>query len=996
MTDKDKTTRSEIDLLLDELDLITAPKPVEDKPIFQSPLPDFPKAATDVVRVPSEPTDSVFSPLAKAQPLPTPNSTAQQATFQVQANLSGTERSATTASSTKSDSLFDDNPLIDEDFRNFFTQTVTPKALLSEPVEETENNRLKNGLSVLKKLSFRQLFRRSEPDGQEETESCADLADSFENTERIVNTVETKETNPVAALQSLFADETKEEELSSSPNSEAEFSKKDRSSTASNPFKRILSAVSSLFVETTEKDGDSTGSEPSDLEREEIDEPAPRKKGIICSIRAFFGINPEEDDPESEGSVAEEGDVTSPEACFSIEKAGQTESDKCENDTRVFTPIIENPQNSAESKIEVAAAEPSCGSETVVFDRNETDSTSDVSLFSRHASSTAPADLADNTGANYIADMSKEPTPGRENDQKETEEEYTSPAQKQEISRQLSGAVHRWSFRCILLGLLSLAAVCMTVSAAFPFLPQLTGLFPALPGGFVPVFLHLILLLLGCGICLSTLNNGARSMIGNGSPDSFVFLSCCGALIQNLALFAHTETFDGSVQPVLTLFALLSLLTNALGKRSFAVTTRNQFEMLTVEDADYRVATLIHRPTLVNQLTHGLEENDPWLLVSRTADFYDGFIRQAHSAHPNGKAVRILSIGLICSGLLAGLLGGFFHGDFFSPLCYTLTVACPLTAVLVSSVPSFFMNRRATACDSILPGAAALEQLEQVNIITTTPDQLFPAGSVRLKGMKVFHNARIDLAILYAGSLLINNCKTLQHIFLDIIQDRADILYPVEDLTEEPCCGWCGTVNGRQLLVGSRAMMLSHEIILPQMDYEQRYTQNGRFYPVYLAVDGSLYAMFVVGYRMDRNVKALLEDIYSIGLSLLVSGDDFNLSAERIEAIYGIPHGCIKVLGAADTALLHSLTDHTDHCDGCLLHRSPFFGLVSGIRIAASGVAMEHAAFIIQTVFAVLSALLILIFSCIGSLAAFTPFSLLIYQLILLGFTLLLPVAKKY
>ena len=44
-------------------------------------------------------------------------------------------------------------------------------------------------------------------------------------------------------------------------------------------------------------------------------------------------------------------------------------------------------------------------------------------------------------------------------------------------------------------------------------------------------------------------------------------------------------------------------------------------------------------------------------------------------------------------------------------------------------------------------------------------------GSVQLHGIKTFEKERIDLAILYAASVLESNCETLRDIFMAILQN---------------------------------------------------------------------------------------------------------------------------------------------------------------------------------------------------------------------------------
>lgn len=232
--------------------------------------------------------------------------------------------------------------------------------------------------------------------------------------------------------------------------------------------------------------------------------------------------------------------------------------------------------------------------------------------------------------------------------------------------------------------------------------------------------------------------------------------------------------------------------------------------------------------------------------------------------------------------------------------------------------------------------------------------------------------------------------------FLDIIQDRVEILPEIRDLNVELGCGYEGWTDSRHLLVGNRGMMITHGVEVPPEDYELRYTREGRYCPVYLAVNGRLYAMFVLGYRADADVKEMLDEIYVSGLSLLVTSDDFNLTGERINTTYGIPTGCIKVLGAAESRQLAAHTAPRGGSEGAMAHATSFKGFIAGIRIAANAASMEKAAGILQAVSVILSALLVLVLTCTGGLGTLGLLTVLLYQLAWTVLILLLPLVKRY
>ena len=119
-------------------------------------------------------------------------------------------------------------------------------------------------------------------------------------------------------------------------------------------------------------------------------------------------------------------------------------------------------------------------------------------------------------------------------------------------------------------------------------------------------------------------------------------------------------------------------------------------------------------------------------------------------------------------------------------LAGALCLGGPLAATLLSAVPSLLAQKSAAQVGAVIPGAAAMEQLGRANIAVVGARDLVPGASVRLHGIKTFDKQRIDLAILYAASVLIEGCDTLRDVFMTIIQGKTEMLFKVENLENLP------------------------------------------------------------------------------------------------------------------------------------------------------------------------------------------------------------------
>ncbi len=870
----------------------------------------------------------------------------------------------------------DDNPLVNEDFRRFFTTSVTPDALFSSTTE--------TGVPARRGHTVTQLgLNRTKP----------------------VQPVEEEEEDPVrpprekggfmAALRRFFVVEEEEEELAAPPREEpVEVQPQKRSSVWRNEFTSTaelpVEEVAEAIREMPEALFEAAPQEPAE------EQPAAVQEGPAAVDGAEQAPAAPEEAPGEMPVPDEAGKASDGTVIFEkIAGAPAEDTKAAAAATVVFDPVTMETaagaeQTTAEFEPQSAAAPQAAPS---LFDN---DFSAREQPGEEASAESAVASAAAEPAADPDAGPAAEQPHFYEEHVQADEEDYTDAERQADIAATLKAMVTSLTLRTAILAVLAFNALYFGLAAAMPALPQPAGLVASENASVFTLVVYLVSLLIGCGVSWPVFKNGIPGLWQQPSADSLAAVCCAGALVQNLVLLVTAGGFDPAKQIVYTAPALLALFANTLGKRMLARGVQKNFARLAGANQNYAVAALLHDDSLVRRITHGLGETAPCLLISRPAEYLRGFVRRSFSDRPSETLAQRLAQGLVAASVLAGFLAILLEGSFINSFAGVLCLGCPLTMVLTAAVPTSLMNKSAEAIGTVIPGAQSVEELGQANVVVADAKDLFPAGSVVLKGLKVFSEPRIDLALLYAASLLVPNCPTLRSVFLNIIQDRVDILPEIEGLNVEVGCGFEGWADSRHLLVGNRGMMLAHGVEVPPEDYELRYTKEGRYCPVYLAVNGRLYAMFVLGYRPDADVKEMLDEIYVSGLSLLVTSDDFNLTGERINTTYGIPSGCIKVLGAAESRQLAAHTACSTGCEGAMAHATSFKGFIAGIRIAANAAGMEKVANILQAVSVILTALLVLVLTCTGGLGALGLPTVLLYQLAWVVLILLLPLVKRY
>ena len=574
--------------------------------------------------------------------------------------------------------------------------------------------------------------------------------------------------------------------------------------------------------------------------------------------------------------------------------------------------------------------------------------------------------------------------------------EYNALQDAPAVSEVLAKQNARLTLTSALCALIAAVMLYLGVTATGVIAP-LSALDPAIaPGAFLGV--ELTLLAAGCLLALPVLKNGLKGLAKAApSRDSLAALAAAGAVLQLLLCFLMLESYEPERMTLFAPLAVLALACTLAGHRVMGESVARNFDLVSA-GVEHSAAYRLQNRDLTNLLASGLGEEEPCLLVSRPTALVKDFLKRSGSRRAGDRLAQRLAWGLggvaVVTAVVA-LARGKGVLVAAGALAGTLCMGAPLCATLIAGMTGWMQQRAASRVGAVVPGWSSMEELGKVNTIVTEGHDLFPTGCVTLHGLKTFEKERIDLAILYAASVLIAGCDTLRDLFLEIIQNRTEILYKVESLTCEQGRGFTAWVDGHRIVIGGRAMMTAHQVGIPSRDREERYT-HGRLQPVYLAVSGKLFGMFVMGYQGSREIAASLHTLQKSGLSLLVRTDDFSLTGDLIEQAYRLRPGSVKVLTENETNQLATATGYLPESEGCMVHLGSLASYVGGLHAAACAVSAEKSANLVMAVSVAVSALVALVLSFSGGLASLALPAAVLYQLAWAVPALALPLTRSY
>lgn len=509
---------------------------------------------------------------------------------------------------------------------------------------------------------------------------------------------------------------------------------------------------------------------------------------------------------------------------------------------------------------------------------------------------------------------------------------------------------------------------------------------------------YLALLVAAVVLNFTTVATGLVGLVGEPTVDSPPALAAVAALLQGVVLAVQLGTGQPAVGTLFAGIAVLVLTFNCLGKRLRATAILENFRVASA-GLDHSAAYVLDGGhEVAYNISGGLEEENPSILLSRPTALVKGFLRQSFSQRWSDRLGRILGWVILAVAAALGVFSYVQSSDLMqaiSALAAVFCLAAPFSSTLLAAVPSLLLQMGTTKVGAVVPGWSAIEELGGVNVVMAGAQDIFPPGSVHLRGIKTFEKERVDLAILYAASVLVESCPTLHEVFLAVIQGKSEMLFKVENLLEEPGRGFSAWVENNRVVIGTREMLQKHGIDPPAVELEMKFTQGG-YLPVYLAVSGRLFAMFIIGYTPDTEVQDTLDGLIKSGVSLLVKSEDMNVTNELIERVYQLPGGVVKVLGKKELDLLEPLQAYLPESEGVMTHMGSFASFIGGMRAAAGCAAAERMSGIVQAASVGLACVIAFLLVYSGSLATLAMGIAILYQL---GWSVLvsaLPFARRY
>ena len=260
-------------------------------------------------------------------------------------------------------------------------------------------------------------------------------------------------------------------------------------------------------------------------------------------------------------------------------------------------------------------------------------------------------------------------------------------------------------------------------------------------------------------------------------------------------------------------------------------------------------------------------------------DFMDHYNRL--SAPEILQSIYCIISLLLCIAIavFAGMLHGTSMG--IQILSTALLVAVPASFFVTLPRPAALLERRLHMVGSVLCGWKGAKGLCGKAAFPLRDEDLFPAGTTKLNGVKFYGSREPDEVVSYTASLIGAAGGSLAPVFRKMQESRNCVTHAVDSFRDYGSGGIGGEICGEPVLLGTLDFMQDMSVEIPEGTMVSQ--------AVYAAIDGELCAVFAISYAKMRSAAAgIISLCANRRLTPVMVGTDFMLTDSLLRAKFSI------------------------------------------------------------------------------------------------------------
>lgn len=474
-------------------------------------------------------------------------------------------------------------------------------------------------------------------------------------------------------------------------------------------------------------------------------------------------------------------------------------------------------------------------------------------------------------------------------------EDYTGEEDEKSILYELNHNIRKLFMRSLLSGIIAAVVVVLTI---------VTRIFPSAICSAVPfapaAYAILLFILMAASLVLNrvAMLSGLSPLVHiKGNSDTAVAVAGAAGMVQIIVSFFCLGDLNGFHVNYYTVIPMLAFFANNVGKLYMVLRVKDNFKFVSSKGQKY-ASKIYNNESVAMQMMSGTAADRPIIAYQHKTEFPSNFLKISYAPDPSedlaSKLAPITTIASIIIAVMYGVVKLSF-ADALNAFALITAVSVPVATLLSVNVPVRKLCKTLLSYGSMLSGYPSVKQFCDSTAIMIDANELFPAESISLEGIKTFEDYSIDESLLCGIAILKEAQNPIANAFDSVVAETEETLPEVESVLYEDEIGLVGWIKSERILVGSRTLMEKYSVEVPNMEYEEKYTSQGR-QVTYLSRAGRLVAMFVTRYTPDAQLKAEMQRAETNGISFLIRTTDYNVTNDLVAKLYDLFYRSIKVL----------------------------------------------------------------------------------------------------
>lgn len=474
-------------------------------------------------------------------------------------------------------------------------------------------------------------------------------------------------------------------------------------------------------------------------------------------------------------------------------------------------------------------------------------------------------------------------------------EDYTGEEDEKSILYELNHNIRKLFMRSLLSGIIAAVVVVLTI---------VTRIFPSAICSAVPfapaAYAILLFVLMAASLVLNrvAMLSGLSPLVHiKGNSDTAVAVAGAAGMVQIIVSFFCLGDLNGFHVNYYTVIPMLAFFANNVGKLYMVLRVKDNFKFVSSKGQKY-ASKIYNNESVAMQMMSGTAADRPIIAYQHKTEFPSNFLKISYAPDPSedlaSKLAPITTIASIIIAVMYGVVKLSF-ADALNAFALITAVSVPVTTLLSVNAPVRKLCKTLLSYGSMLSGYPSVKQFCDSTAIMIDANELFPAESISLEGIKTFEDYGIDESLLCGIAILKEAQNPIANAFDSVVAETEETLPEVESVLYEDEIGLVGWIKSERILVGSRTLMEKYSVEVPNMEYEEKYTSQGR-QVTYLSRAGRLVAMFVTRYTPDAQLKAEMQRAETNGISFLIRTTDYNVTNDLVAKLYDLFYRSIKVL----------------------------------------------------------------------------------------------------